>query len=1388
MIRSLCVCFQGGRVLNSLYFTIGGAILLALVIALVGPLFVDWTSYRAAFEREATMALGQPVHVLGAADMQILPMPRLHFESVHVGPDEQKPILTVDAFDVGVELFPLVQGKIEVVDMTLKNPSLKLELDEQGRFDWRQDGGKLWDLDMEKIRLNDVRIENGRVDFLDRSSGRSKRLTGLNGGLEARTLVGPYKIEAAFRMDGKPYSLMLSTGTASADGLRVKSLLTPANFAVSLAMDGNVQEGADARLHYVGTTRITNAIEGLEGSVTPWTLSGDSDLTASSLVMPKFEFSHGPVDHAYRLNGAGTIDFGASPRFDVVVSSRQLDFDRALGNGPNAPINLQDGIEKLATSLTDMPLPGIPGHIGFDVPGVILGGGVIRNLQLDADLVGTAWKIDQLTADLPGQTIVSLSGLFSRQEDENGKRNGFEGQARIRSDQPLAFSKWWLDDAPTSGQLTPFDLSGQVLIKSDHIQVSDLDLSMEGDRASGYIDWYAGAPENERKGDALSINLDAERINLDAVMGVGSLLLRNSTGSRAPLQDIALDIETNQLVSGSFEGNSLSAKLRLAKGGVEIDQLSVDDFAGATISAHGFLQDLSSGTPHGKIEGKISADDLEGLSALIEQLVPDQPVASWFARHQGAMSPADLSFSISGGNAERGLSAKLDGTLGGGNASLEGGLDGALADWAKGDLDLSVDMDNPDGRKLLSLMGLGDGLIDLPKLSVSAKLKGALADGAAFTGSLKADDGALSYEGKMQFTPDSREGLTSKGQVAFETDDLAPYLMAAGISLSNPAESLPVSLKAALTLEDKALAVSQVKGQWNDQPVSGALKLTPRVNDRLLKGDIELGDMDGIWLGETVLGAGRLTAVDRNWPDLAFIAPVTTGNELPIKVDLSVKARSLELAAPYIFQQPSFSLVWQDRGLSVRDFKALLQGGKVSGGLDLNNVEGEAVLKTHLRIDNAALAPLVWERDGRSVAHGQLGVNLDVESQGRSMAGLVSGLSGTGTFTLKDATLNYLNPSAFAQVIRAVDAGMELDNEDIRKAFISHMDAGSTEVSSVEGTFVIAGGALRASNIEADADILKSRGNLVIDLPNQTLDGDWSIKVEPNAEDAVTGAQPEVGLAFSGPMEAPKRVVDVAPFTGYLTIRAFEREVDRVERMQADILEKDRMRRLLRLYRERAKHREEEQIAREKEALAAEKAAEKAANEAKAQKIAEDQAAKEQAEAEAARQEVQRKAEEAERARQAEEEAKRKTAEAEAARQADAKKQAAEQKAKEAAAAQKRATAEEEQRAKAEAALLESLRQKQPVPAPQSQKTPAIPSFDIDAGDIIMRPLDELTTQPAPSGDPQVQPEEAAPVETYIDLPQRLNTLPKDRRVPSLGQGLTFSDEQMATDYIIQNY
>jgi hypothetical protein len=58
--------------------------------------------------------------------------------------------------------------------------------------------------------------------------------------------------------------------------------------------------------------------------------------------------------------------------------------------------------------------------------------------------------------------------------------------------------------------------------------------------------------------------------------------------------------------------------------------------------------------------------------------------------------------------------------------------------------------------------------------------------------------------------------------------------------------------------------------------------------------------------------------------------------------------------------------------------------------------------------------------------------------------------------------------------------------------------------------------------------------------------------VDPGA-DAVTGAEPEVGLVFSGALDDPGRAIDIAPFTAFLTLRAFEREVQRIEELQAEI-------------------------------------------------------------------------------------------------------------------------------------------------------------------------------------------------------------------------------------------
>ena len=462
------------------------------------------------------------------------------------------------------------------------------------------------------------------------------------------------------------------------------------------------------------------------------------------------------------------------------------------------------------------------------------------------------WQIETLEADLPGQTRYAMAGLFSRRLDGGILGHAFEGEARLRSEQPSAFAKWWLKDVPANGRLEPFDLSGQLLVKSDRVSVSALDLDMNGDRATGQIDWYKGQGGADKAG-ALSIKLDAEQVDLDAVQGVGSLLLDHSTGAAAPLKDIALDVQTDRLLMGEFKGQKLAARLHLAEGGINIDRLEVGDFAGSHLTMTGALEDLA-GQPKGHIEGKVRADKLDGLASLFERFLPDQPVAAWFGKVHGALAPADIAFSLDGSNGSDGVKGQISGLLGGGNVDLEGTLDGSLANWSQKALRLDLKLDNPDGGKLLSLAEMDHGMMSLPALSAHILLNGVLDKGADMTASVTSDDGALNYEGTVIF--DLRDGLHSEGDVSLKMRDLTSYLLASGVPLSNPGLALPVQMTAKIDYSGDETKIDALSGAWDDQPVVGSLSYEEGVTNRKVTGQLELGTLTGFGLGRACLVQG----------------------------------------------------------------------------------------------------------------------------------------------------------------------------------------------------------------------------------------------------------------------------------------------------------------------------------------------------------------------------------------------------------------------------------------------------------------------------------------------------------------------------------------------------
>src|SRR2546423_11404733 len=101
------------------------AVILALVAALVGPHFVDWTQYRATFERKATQVAGVPVRIAGPIDVRILPTPTLTLGQVEIGSGAQPQAKAREVY-AELGLGSLMRGAVRASELRIVGPQVSL--------------------------------------------------------------------------------------------------------------------------------------------------------------------------------------------------------------------------------------------------------------------------------------------------------------------------------------------------------------------------------------------------------------------------------------------------------------------------------------------------------------------------------------------------------------------------------------------------------------------------------------------------------------------------------------------------------------------------------------------------------------------------------------------------------------------------------------------------------------------------------------------------------------------------------------------------------------------------------------------------------------------------------------------------------------------------------------------------------------------------------------------------------------------------------------------------------------------------------------------------------------------------------------------------------------
>ena len=1168
---------------------IGAFLVFVLCVALVAPYFIDWSSFRREFEVQASRVIGKKVEVLGDVDVRILPFPAITMHEVSVGRDAGgAPLAMADSFSMDAELAPFLSGELRIFKMQLDHPVFNLSLDENGALAWTDTGTSA--MAAHRVVFEDVTVVDGEIHLSDAASGRSRNLTGINATLSANAIEGPWRMDGTAVLDGHPGSFSVLTGRPdpATRSVRLRLSAVPEEWPLLATLEGDVSLATEAPV-YAGDFRLAVVADG-EEEVPPPRVSGKFELTNNSFAVPEYRLEIGTRVDPYVITGEGNFDTRPGGTFLLTGNGQQFnverlsDYDTNLKKGRVATPSARERLAVLIGFLNDVPIPQLPGKVTFRLPALVSGDTTIRSIVLDASPDGDGWQIENSSAELPGRTQVEASGRLAL-----GEAPDFTGSLLVASRQPSGLSQWLTGEvSPDIRDLDRAGFSADVILTPSSQAFENLQI-VAGDAV---LDGMLSRKADGSATPTLDFDLSGNVIDLGALRALTGLVVGEDIGTGLSEHRIHATLKAGTVNAFGLSADVVDTDFTYQTGALTIDSLTIEDIAGAAVTLSGQAQMLRD-MPSGSARVTLSAADIAAFVSVLGEHAGEHPLLTML--NDGAMwfDNTELSADLSFGQDGTGLSAVFQGTANGSRIAGSWRMDHM---FGPGGLSGQMQVSNPDAAVLFGQAGLMPLPIPSPagaQLSLSVDRAG---DAGPATIGLRAASGdtrvSVSGEGSLG----AGDFLTGRYSVVLESPDLEPYLAMNALAVPGTAFGVPVSLKASLDIAPDRYALSAIGGTIDDNGVSGQLSLARGEPVTRIDGALALDKLDMAWLGEAVFG-----------PDVADatggLSDIPFGNAYfgtaEAKVDLQAAAFDIGIFEPVTAMAGKLDL--RGGGLALNGISGRLMGGTLTGDMRLGNTDGNGYFQTQLGLAGATLPDTIWKAGDRPVVAGGFDLGLVVETTADTAAGLKSQASGSGMITLKSPTFAGLDLGFSDELLAWADAqGTEINNDAIAAEVqnLLFSTAGSFRADDIAIPFSITDGVLQARNVLVDLPEASVYAAAESDLAESDLDAtlDVALKLGEAGEE---GASAGFTIGFNGPLEAPARTLDLTEINNYLALRAVERERQRVERLQADILEKQRLRREAALYRSREQERvfaaEQEAQRRREEAARAAEAARQAA-------------------------------------------------------------------------------------------------------------------------------------------------------------------------------------------------
>jgi uncharacterized protein involved in outer membrane biogenesis len=1129
------------------------AIILALVAALVGPLFVDWGSYRGEFEARASRLTGLDFRVTGPIDARVLPTPTIMLQGVEFGRPREIARVRARALRIEFALGALLRGEWRIADARLEGPELTAQLDGSGRVSWPV---PKHGFDLDGVSIERLEIEDGRAVLADGASDARVVLDKLDFKGELRSLAGPVKGAGSFVVGDQRYPYRLSTSHITNDGgMKVRLAVDPDDHSLTAEADITIWNDA-AKPRFDGSIQFARPVgrapTGADALlVDSWRVSSRVKGDSTAAVFEQIEFQYGPDDRAIKLKGGANLTFGRQPQLSGALTSPQVDVDRVLALPDAArrrPLAAVRALSEFALAAARLPMPAT---LRIGVENITLGGATLARVAADVKTDADGIDIKGLELRAPGLTQVRLNGRLGAAA--TGPR--FEGSTSIETTDPRTFLAWLTErsDEPSviAGSLR---LGADVTFSTDAVAVDRLKLELDRMTVAGRLA-YAWA--NDDRPARLDVSLAAPEIDLDRVHALAKAMLGDTAFDWPRAGALALKVD-RALIAG-VEAKRADVNLRIGADGIEIDRLAVADFGGAALAVKGRI-DSRAQSPRGALTLDLDARTLDGLTTLVEKFAPQ--MADQLRRSAGRLTPVALRASLAvepgaAANTAANAKFKVDGRAGSFRIALQGdaGSDGdqfrlddlAALKAAKTGLSLRVDAD--DGSALAELLGL-DRYIAVDKrpgrLVVAAR--GPLGGELALDGQFAAGPLDISTNGTIRLA-DAANPTAGLNVKVSNANVRSPRPAAAG----RPGELVPVSATAGLDLVDGRLHFTDVAGTVAGTSVRGRLTLGMGQQPIAVGGDIEVGAANLPPLIALAIGIPGQSAGASAGTGAAASTPSSGSSPWPaepferglirLNGQVSLKAARVALTPKLSAQDLRGVLHFGETQLALQVTDGTLAGGRMTGELVfLRDGEG-LIARSRLWLTAANAAELL---PGEGVLSGRLTLNVATEGTGMSAVALVGSLSGGGTFKLENARVVRLDPTAFDTVIRAVDQGLPIDAVRIRDRMDAALASGVLAVPLAEGTITIEAGQARLSGTTVRAqraDVAVSGG---VNLAEGALDARLILS-GAGGPGAPANTRPEVLVALKGPLDAPKRTVDVAALASWLALRAVEQQSKKLD-------------------------------------------------------------------------------------------------------------------------------------------------------------------------------------------------------------------------------------------------